>query len=233
MIMDHSDPNNWLRTGLSDIRLRNIGIIAVVWNSVEFDLQELISAALGFSPDYSLLITADMPNVSRYQLAKNLVNYVVKHEQLRTELLTALEFFDQCRIRRNAVVHGMPVYDEDSKRLSGRMAKIEARQGAGEVRFRHYQLSDKFINALLWDLWICRQALTDAERKLLRLRKFVADPEVQQTTTLEKYVFEYADPPLDTERVRQRLDQLRSVAPNQDTPEHPPESLPASAVTHP
>jgi hypothetical protein len=223
----HSDPDNWLRTGLTDARLRNIGVITVIWNSVEFDLQEIITALLGCHPEVGLFITSEMQNVSRYQLAKNLSNRNLADARLKEDVLRALEFFELCRMRRNVVVHAMPVYDEDKKELSGRMAKVDAKRGSGEIRFTHYRLDDKYIEALTWDLHVCRQALTDAKRKVTRASRYLHDPKVQEEASWDSYVFEYSKEPLDTVWLQKRLDQLRSVHPNQDTPEHPP--LPSRA----
>ena len=214
--------NDWLQTGLSHQQLQNIGLVTIIWNAVELNLQELIWVAAGWRPRVGAVTTMDMGNIARYQLAKNIVNLGYSHERLLADTFRAVEFFDLCRIRRNALVHGMPVYD-DEQQLSGRLARFDAKRGTGELKTSHLNVTDEFLDTLTKDLWLCRMTLTDAMRKVSRFRKLRADP----PEDFEAQVFEYADPPLDTTHVQMRLDLLRSLPPSQNTRPDPP---PASGV---
>ena len=72
---------SWLATGLTNQQLRDIGLVTVKWNAVEFDVQELIIFLAGWSPWQGFLVTADTPNVSRLQLALNLLSHGYTHQR--------------------------------------------------------------------------------------------------------------------------------------------------------
>ena len=197
-----------------------------MWNAIEFDLQELIVRAASWAPQIGFLVTADMGNVARYQLAKNIINQAYNHPRLMNEALNAIAFFDACRVRRNALVHGMPVVDENQL-LTGRLAKFEAKKGSGELRISHLNVTDEYLRELLLDLMLCRQALTDASKKISRFIQFARENPDRTVADLERFAFEYSDPPFNTALLQKRLDQLRRLPPNQSTPELPPEYIQA------
>ena len=152
---------HWLETGLSPQQLRYVGTVTIVWNAIEYSMQELIMTAAGWHPSLGMLVTADMGNIARYQLAKNLINGFYEQPRLRAEALNAIAFFDVCRSRRNALVHGMPVLD-DEKRLSGRLGKFEGKKGTGSISISHLNVTDHhlFLNSFLIPCCANRRSLT-------------------------------------------------------------------------
>ena len=150
----YGDGVSWLDTGLNNKQLRDIGLITIMWNAAEFDLQELIYVVAGWSPWQSQLVTADMGNVSQVKLALNLLRQGYNHERLMQDVERAIQFFDQCRMRRNALVHGTPVVDDNDK-LSGRLARFEAKAGSGKVKVSHINASNTFLEEMIADVWLC------------------------------------------------------------------------------
>ena len=60
-------------------------------------------------------------------LAANLLQASDYAEKSKEEGLLVLEIFDEMRVRRNAIVHGTPVYGEHGM-LVGRLARFSARK---------------------------------------------------------------------------------------------------------
>jgi hypothetical protein len=145
-----------LRTGMDDRKLRAIGVITLIWNSIEFDFQELVWVIANWSPWDGSLVTADMGNMSRIQLALNMLHRKIKDDRLKTEASVIIDYFDACRVMRNRLVHGVPVYDDNGK-ISGRIAHFEARRGTGEISIKHIEVTQAYLVLLLADLLICAE----------------------------------------------------------------------------
>jgi len=203
---------SWLDTGLTNKQLRDVGLITIVWNASEFDLQELIITLGGWSPWQGFLVTTDLQNVSRLQLGLNLLRHGYKNQRLFDDVDRALQFFDECRKCRNSLVHGIPVLDDGGK-LSGRLARFDAKQAKGKIKISHLSCTSEHLEQLITDLWLCRMALTDARRKVSRYRGLASDAQDPLPSQLEKEIFEYADQPLDIKLLQSRLDFLRSQPP--------------------
>lgn len=208
----------WLETGLSDARLRGIGLITLVWNAAEFNLQQLIWVSANWDWLDGMLVTADQSNVWRCQLAKNIITSKIENKRLVADALRAVAFFDICRIRRNALIHGIPSKLENGVPILG---YIEAKQGRGRPIFKKLDPTEDHIDTLAKDIGVCRIALVDAREKGLRFFEFnQASPPYKQS--LEEFVFGYAKIPFDTKRLQTRLDQLRPLPPNQNISHDPP-----------
>jgi hypothetical protein len=107
----------------------------------------------------------------------------------------------------------MPVLDDEGK-LSGRLARFDAKQAKGAVKITHLSCTKEFLEEMILNLWLCRMALTDAMHKVRRFRRHVLDnPDSPVTSEAEKEIFEYTEMPLDTEFVQIRLNHLRSRPP--------------------
>jgi hypothetical protein len=107
------------------------------------------------------------------------------------------------------VVHGAPNLDDEGK-LSGRLARFDAKQGSGKIKISHLSCTNDYLMDTIGSLWLCRMGLTDADKKIRRFRRLAVDP---LTPEVEKEIFEYADQPLDIALLQNRLDQLRSQPP--------------------
>jgi hypothetical protein len=159
-----------LRTGMDDRKLRAIGVITLMWNSIEFDFQELVWVIAGWSPWDGSLVTTDMGNISRAQLALNMLNRKIGNDRLKSEAVVIIDYFDACRVMRNRLVHGVPVYDDNGK-ISGRIAQFEARRGTGEVFIKHIDVTHQYLILLLADLLTCAEGIADIVRKIHNLRR--------------------------------------------------------------
>lgn len=218
----YGDDVSWLATGLTNVQLRHIGLITIVWNTAEFDVQGLVRSLAGWRPWQAALVTADLGNVSRVQLALNLLRQTYKHPRLVGDVERSVLFFDECRKSRNALVHGTAVMD-DAGNLTGMLARFDTKQAKGTVKVSRLNCTNEYLLELLSDLWLCRMALTDADRKVMRFRRLADDPSDDDLLPdAEKEVFEYSESLLDTAHLQSRLDQLRSRPPIQSKQLSPP-----------
>ena len=135
-------------TGLTDRKLRAIGMVTILWNTIEIDFQELIWTLGDWSPFIGQFITLDLGNVSRIKLAFNLLHSRHKEERLITNAETVIHFYDECRQIRNRLIHGLPVYD-DKGELSGRLARLDTKKGTGEMAIKSIDVTDDFLVYLL------------------------------------------------------------------------------------
>jgi hypothetical protein len=213
-----------LRTGMDDRKLRAIGVITLIWNSIEFDFQELVWVIAHWSPWDGSLVTADMGNVSRIQLALNMLHRKITDDRLKSEASVIIDYFDACRVMRNRLVHGVPVYDDNGK-ISGRIAHFEARRGTGEISIKHIEVTQAYLVLLLADLLTCAEGIADIARKIHNLRQYERDAQIQKDFTFEGFVFEYRAPSFDIDGVRSRLKSLRSQPPVPD--KNPPQLQPS------
>lgn len=220
---DNANVARLLSTGMDDRKLRAIGVATLLWNSIEFDFQELIWVIANWSPRDGSLVTTDMQNVSRTQLARNMLNRKIDNDRLKGEAATIIDYFDECRVMRNKLVHGIPVYD-DNQKISGRIAHFEARRGTGEISIKHIEVTQNYLILLLADLLTCADGIGDAVRKIQNLRQYQRDAAIRERFTLEGFVFDYRAPSFDIDGVRNRLKALRSQppAPNKNPPLPPP-----------
>ena len=125
-------------------------------------------------PQDGSLVTADMGNASRIQLALNMLNRKIENARLRGEAALIVRYFDACRVMRNGLVHGVPVYD-DNQKISDRIARFEAKKGTGELSIRRTEVTHGYLVLLLVDLLTCGEGIADAVRKIQNLRQFQAD----------------------------------------------------------
>lgn len=208
----------YMRTGMSDDKLKAIGFITLLWNRIEWDLQELVWTIARWNPEVGSLVTADLGNIGRVQLARNLMNAHQLHERLLTEIDVVLDIFDANRTARNALVHGLPVYDDDRK-LSGRLASFDAKKGVGTLQVKHTNVSGEYLTHMRNDMVFCQEALADAVRKLQNLRRFEADAKIAEQYTLVQFVFEYRAPPIDIHELQKCLGSIRSRIPKRVSPQ--------------
>jgi hypothetical protein len=111
-----------------------------------------------------------MGNISRAQLALNMLNRKIGNDRLKSEAVVIIDYFDACRVMRNRLVHGVPVYDDNGK-ISGRIAQFEARRGTGEVFIKHIDVTHQYLILLLADLLTCAEGIADIVRKIHNLRR--------------------------------------------------------------
>jgi hypothetical protein len=102
--------------------------IVVLWNSAEFHLKILIGELLE-RPGKAALITADLGNVAVWQLANNLANYSIKDVRAKEYVLLVLELYELVRSKRNHVVHGLPVTEEDGPAKLSRSVNAKSSKG--------------------------------------------------------------------------------------------------------
>ena len=57
----------------------------------------------------------------------------------------------------------------------GALARFEAKQGRGQVKISKLAVTQTYLEEMLMDLWLCRMAITDAQRKVSLLRRFARD----------------------------------------------------------
>ena len=97
----------------ADERTTTIGLIATDWNLCEECLQIVIWDLAGLDHEMGECITTDMANLSRLNLAKNILNRFHKTEPFYTRLMQILALYDECRQARNFAIHNVIIADEN------------------------------------------------------------------------------------------------------------------------
>lgn len=198
--LDHT-----LSTPLSNNQLRMIGKIAILWNSSEVHFEQLIWLAANWSNRTGALVTTDMPNVSRIQLARNFANLNIKVAPTREFTLETIKLFDAIRQRRNRVLHGLPVV-EQSETIALKSESRSAKAGKGEIRRPASDISEKHLSFLIDSLAILNVAV-EAAIHLIWRTQLVAHHQMLPPENWDDAVANSTL--LRIEHVRNALDRLR------------------------
>jgi hypothetical protein len=131
-----------LLASLSAEQTKLIGEITILWNAMEHQFTRIVWLGVNTSDIEGEFITADLPNVSRIKLVQNLARHHFKSQQdnpTLTYIETVADLFDQCRVERNDIVHGLPVQkgNDDATHLE----KRTARKGTGQITISRKHLS--------------------------------------------------------------------------------------------
>lgn len=137
---------------LTPAQLQAIGKITLLWNSAEAEMQKLIWVGARIDDTVGEFVTADMNNIPRIQIIRNIAFYYAnKKPKALTYIQTAIDLYDEARIARNAIVHGLPVLKTDSAGVT-HVEKKTARKALGRVQTSQSDISierlDDFIECL-------------------------------------------------------------------------------------
>lgn len=133
------------RFGITTDVLYLIGYGTLLWNSVEIELQVLMRLIGRIPKRKSEFVTVDMQNVSRVQLARNLLRADPIEPSVDKHILTALALFDELRGIRNAMIHGVPVIKSRRSFNAPLVVRWEAKDGTGKLRARETRLTESYV----------------------------------------------------------------------------------------
>lgn len=196
-------------TGLTDEKLKLIGVATVVWNSVEIDLQRLVWTIAKWDDRRGPLVTANLGNIILVQVARNLVKASDLLPRIKDECDVVLSIFDFMRGRRNALIHAVPVYNEDGT-IGGQLATFSAKEQTGFITVKSINPTEEFLNSLIGDFSKCAEFIEDTRRKIANQRQFFEDQSLSEKWTQDGFVFQYRAPEIDISVLRTHLAKLHN-----------------------
>src|SRR5580704_3364498 len=146
----------FLTTPLSADQLQLIGEIATLWNSVQSRLQYFVWQVAEWVGGLGALVTADLNAVSLVTLARNVVDNRIKNDFARECADTTIDLFDELRVVRNRIIHGLPVTGLDG--TVQEFSDSTAKRGRG-LKVSTHQVSTAELTALLDDLGLLAVAI--------------------------------------------------------------------------
>lgn len=170
--------------------LAAIGDITVHWNSVEEALERVVWTIAKWEPAMGKLVTADLGNVSRVQLALNLANYYLE-PILVSEVKAFAELFDFCRISRNDIIHGLP-NDDLPDGAPRHLVKATAKAGIGAVKQTETVLDGHALRVVCHDQLLLLLALTALIAKVRDYHRYLERVAAGSTEPFDHT--EYYDP---------------------------------------
>lgn len=173
------------RVGVTPDTLALIGYSTLVWNGCEIQFQMLISSIAGWKRNTGDFVTVDLQNLSRIQLARNLLHTSHLDGSIVTHCLAVIGLFDAVRIARNGILHGVPAIKpgDDSQHL---MVRFEAKQGNGMIKTKELRLTENYAIGFSQSVSLLSVALAHTNqlvrrdnlyRKAARVRSRQSHPE--------------------------------------------------------
>lgn len=202
-----------MATGLADVKLQLIGLITILWNTIEFEVQDLIWTVGNLDYERGHLITADIGNVSVEQLGHNFIAISKFHKRTKEEAKIVLSIFSAMRGKRNALVHGRPRRDENGK-LVGTLARFSAKKRKGKVEIEEIAASEQYLESLASDMVRLSEFIHDSKRKMMNEINYRAAPPA--TGSLESFVFAYRAPEIDIAVLKKHQDRISDQPPKQN-----------------
>ncbi|MBL6935042.1 MAG: hypothetical protein ISR48_06470 [Alphaproteobacteria bacterium] len=134
-----------------------IGRVAVVWNSTELTLQQLIVEYLDLIDNVGWLIVENMGNKTRCNILRAAVEELEKSEEAKECLLYAVKLFDRCRENRNQLLHSIcDIQDGEvtllklNKGLGDNLHMLDADWKTLEETYQAISTTEEYINHLLF-----------------------------------------------------------------------------------
>ncbi|MHA7870854.1 MAG: hypothetical protein ACX939_00745 [Hyphococcus sp.] len=127
-----------------------VGHIAIEWNYLEHDLQQLGNNYLTVDADVAAHIFAFMGNVTKVEFISYLVDKFEADADIRAHLEHFLRLYNRLRANRNVVEHGIPALTASGAYLD-EIIKIDRRGDA-----LPFAASQATLNAFLQDLRAAR-----------------------------------------------------------------------------
>jgi hypothetical protein len=146
----------FLTTPLSADQLQLIGEIATLWNSVQSRLQYFIWQVAEWVGGIGPLVTTDLNAASLVTLARNIVDNRIKNDFARECASATIDLFDELRVVRNRIVHGLPVIGLDG--TVQEFSDSTARRGRG-LKVSTHHVSTAELTALLDDIGLLAVAI--------------------------------------------------------------------------
>jgi hypothetical protein len=138
-----------LKTPLTDEQLRLIGEISTLWNSVQSRLQYFVWQVAEWVGGIGPLVTTDLPAASLVTLARNIVDNRIENEFVRECADVTIDLFDDLRVVRNKIVHGLPVIGLDGSVTE--FSDLTAKRGKG-LKLSTRQVTTDELTTLLDDI---------------------------------------------------------------------------------
>lgn len=216
---------HYVRTGLTPLRLQRIGVITVMWNSVEVDVKRLAWTMGGLDAATGQIVTTDFLNVSLILMARNLLLRSSYHERTKREGVLVLDIFDQMRSRRNGLIHGVPVYDNHGQ-LSGKLARFSAKKATGSISITEITADDAYLDDIIHNLVMCGEFISDCQRKMENEVQYRSDAGLRRRYSFDSFVFEYRAPEIEEGLLKSYLAKLRPQPPKPDKQNKKPRAKP-------
>lgn len=141
---------------LSEDQTKLIGEITILWNALEHQFTKIIWLGAHLPDAVGEFISADLPNVARIKLVQNLVRHHFNNPAdfaALTYIETVVDLFDQCRIERNDIVHGLPVTKGDTNAEA--FEKRTAKKATGKIVIVRNDVSIEHLKQFKSDLsWL-------------------------------------------------------------------------------
>lgn len=182
-------------TGLTRDHLTAIGALTLLWGGAELDVQYLIWSAANWPQATGELATAEMGNVARIQLLKNLVRQRSSDSGLVSEADDIAAFFDALRVERNDAVHALV-----GARPGASLTKRDAKLALGYVRSVVVRSDAEHCLAIVDDLGTFRRCAVHLAHNLKAANEHGREPRLLR---------DHATSSPHIERLRNRLDTLR------------------------
>lgn len=181
-----------LRFGLSGDTIRLIGQGALLWNTAEIELVDMIGAIVDWPVAVGRVVTVDLQNVSRIQLALNLLALSGVDPNVAGHTRAVLDLFDQLRVTRNAIIHGIPALHMDRPKESGIVVKVEAKQGDGTLKVKETKLTASFVGDFVNAAEILLVAIPHTTELLRRDHKYRRSKSLRKTKSHAQFVWQGA-----------------------------------------
>lgn len=186
-------------------------------------LERLIWATAKWDHKLGALITTDMGNVARVQLALNLAHHFLD-EQLVSEFQVVMVFLDINRTIRNDIIHGLPTpkIPNDVQKV---FRKGSAKAGKGVVRYSEVPIDFECIGTAINDLLYLQIGLVFLLKKAMDFRNHQGSQ--QSSEPFDHARFLAGDTWSGIDPIRNRLKDLHLQRQKQGSSQRPPQSSPA------
>jgi hypothetical protein len=210
---------DFLKSPLTDAQLQLIGEISTLWNSVHHRLQYFVWQVADWGGGIGALVTADLQAVSLVTLAHNITGNRITNDFLRECADATIDLFDELRIVRNKVLHGLPIVQLDG--TVSEFSDSTARSGKG-LKITTRKVSTPELETLLDDIGLLAVAVEGIIQQ-----KFILDAANQDKMKFDlvslRQVLERAMM-TQVSHVQERRDYLHRQRQNTGTPPPPPQS---------
>jgi hypothetical protein len=103
---------------------RYVGEIAISWNKIEREVNNLIYYFMGGEADVAGFILGSMGNQTKADFLSFLVQRSKRSQQVKDGVIYAVQLFNRIRENRNIVEHGVPLRDPSGS-YGGQLVKLD------------------------------------------------------------------------------------------------------------
>lgn len=179
------------RFGVCTETMKLIGYGTLLWNCIEAEFINLIIAISGWNRETGRIVVVDLQNVTRVQLARNLLSLSDIDTGIVQHTKCILLLFDQMRGARNGFIHGIPMHQHDDPERS-LVVRVEAKKGDGSITFTELDLTREYMEKFVYAADILNIALDHTYYLIKRDHKYRRSPKLRQKHTHAEYVWQGA-----------------------------------------